>query len=261
MISSGRDVHPRPVVGRHHSRPRHLHRQPRLQPAGRRPARRARPEDRRWQRSAAHRRGPLRSPSRAATEAVDAVRGASFTLGRERLGIVGESGSGKTMTGAPCCASSAHRRRSPRRPCPSTASTCCTASEPASTTCAAGASRWCMQDPKFSLNPVKTVGKQIGETYLLHFKADWQRGAPAGACDARGGADPRAGAGLRPLSAPALGRHGPAGDDRDDADRRARPADCGRAYLRARRDGAERSAAHPRRSRARAGHGADHDQP
>ena len=29
----------------------------------------------------------------------DAVRGVSFTLGRERLGIVGESGSGKSMTG------------------------------------------------------------------------------------------------------------------------------------------------------------------
>ena len=30
---------------------------------------------------------------------VRAVRGLSFTLGRERLGIVGESGSGKSMTG------------------------------------------------------------------------------------------------------------------------------------------------------------------
>ena len=29
----------------------------------------------------------------------EAVRGVSFTLGRERLGIVGESGSGKTQTG------------------------------------------------------------------------------------------------------------------------------------------------------------------
>ena len=29
----------------------------------------------------------------------DAVRGVSFTLGRERLAIVGESGSGKSMTG------------------------------------------------------------------------------------------------------------------------------------------------------------------
>jgi peptide/nickel transport system ATP-binding protein len=30
---------------------------------------------------------------------VDVVRGISFSLGRERLGIVGESGSGKSMTG------------------------------------------------------------------------------------------------------------------------------------------------------------------
>ena len=29
-----------------------------------------------------------------------------------------------------------------------------------------------MQDPKYSLNPVKTVGKQIGETCLLHLKID-----------------------------------------------------------------------------------------
>ena len=32
------------------------------------------------------------------TGPVQAVRGVSFSLGRERLGIVGESGSGKTMT-------------------------------------------------------------------------------------------------------------------------------------------------------------------
>ncbi|TMV56556.1 ATP-binding cassette domain-containing protein, partial [Thioclava sp. BHET1] len=30
---------------------------------------------------------------------VDVVRGLSFSLGRERLGIVGESGSGKSQTG------------------------------------------------------------------------------------------------------------------------------------------------------------------
>src|SRR5438046_7167695 len=33
------------------------------------------------------------------TGVVEAVRGVSFTLGRERLGIVGESGSGKSQTG------------------------------------------------------------------------------------------------------------------------------------------------------------------
>ncbi|TIV62866.1 MAG: ATP-binding cassette domain-containing protein, partial [Mesorhizobium sp.] len=33
------------------------------------------------------------------TGLVQAVRGVSFSLGRERLGIVGESGSGKSQTG------------------------------------------------------------------------------------------------------------------------------------------------------------------
>ncbi len=33
------------------------------------------------------------------TGVVEAVRGVSFSLGRERLGIVGESGSGKSQTG------------------------------------------------------------------------------------------------------------------------------------------------------------------
>ena len=36
---------------------------------------------------------------RTRTGVVEAVRGISFTVGRERIGIVGESGSGKTMTG------------------------------------------------------------------------------------------------------------------------------------------------------------------
>ena len=39
----------------------------------------------------------VRFPTR--TGVIEAVRGISFTLGRERLGIVGESGSGKSQTG------------------------------------------------------------------------------------------------------------------------------------------------------------------
>ncbi len=39
----------------------------------------------------------VRFPTR--TGVIEAVRGVSFTLGRERLGIVGESGSGKSQTG------------------------------------------------------------------------------------------------------------------------------------------------------------------
>ena len=118
-----------------------------------------------------------------------------------------------------------------------------------------------MQDPKYSLNPVKTVGKQIGETCLLHMKIDRKeaRRRTLAMLEAVQIRDPELV--YRPLSAPALGRHGPARDDRHDADRRARPADRRRADLGARRDGAERGAAHPRRSRARARHGAHPDQP
>lgn len=43
---------------------------------------------------------------------IDVVRGVSFTLGRERLGIVGESGSGKSMTGRSILNSSARRAAS-----------------------------------------------------------------------------------------------------------------------------------------------------
>ena len=41
----------------------------------------------------------LRVSFQTATRRVDAVRGVSFAMGREKLGIVGESGSGKSVTG------------------------------------------------------------------------------------------------------------------------------------------------------------------
>ena len=102
--------------------------------------------------------------------ATPAVRGVSFALGRERLGVVGESGSGKSTMGRavlgllpPGAAVTARRlafkgedlRGLPPR-------------------------RWqrlrgrhmtmIMQDPKFSLNPVMTVGAQIAEGWRLHHR-------------------------------------------------------------------------------------------
>ena len=41
----------------------------------------------------------LRVSFQTRTGLVEAVRGVTFNLGRERLGIVGESGSGKSQTG------------------------------------------------------------------------------------------------------------------------------------------------------------------
>ena len=49
---------------------------------------------------------------------VHAVRGVSFTMGREKLGIVGESGSGKTVTGRSRSSRTRTRPRSPASPGP-----------------------------------------------------------------------------------------------------------------------------------------------
>ncbi|MBB5573729.1 MULTISPECIES: ABC transporter ATP-binding protein [Rhizobium] len=110
----------------------------------------------------------VRYPTR--TGVIEAVRGVSFTLGRERLGIVGESGSGKSQTGRAIMgltpshgivtadklnfsgidllSVSARERRSLR----------------------GKRIAMVLQDPKYSLDPVMTIGKQITETLRTHEK-------------------------------------------------------------------------------------------
>ncbi|MDL2404322.1 ABC transporter ATP-binding protein [Rhizobium calliandrae] len=104
------------------------------------------------------------------TGVIEAVRGVSFTLGRERLGIVGESGSGKSQTGRAIMgltsshgivtadrlnfsgidllSISAKERRSLR----------------------GKRIAMVLQDPKYSLDPVMTIGRQITETLRTHEK-------------------------------------------------------------------------------------------
>ncbi len=100
----------------------------------------------------------------------DAVRGVSFSLGQERLGIVGESGSGKSMTGRAIL-------RLIRRPGMVTADKLSLEgedlmgrSEKEMRKVRGQQISMIMQDPKFSLNPVMRVGKQIMEAYRLHYK-------------------------------------------------------------------------------------------
>ena len=101
----------------------------------------------------------------------EAVRGVSFTLGRERLGIVGESGSGKTQTGRAILGltapEGARHREAARH---STASISCTARRDSGRELRGGRIAMVLQDPKFSLNPVMTIGDQIVETLRAHTK-------------------------------------------------------------------------------------------
>ncbi|MDF2142907.1 ABC transporter ATP-binding protein [Paenirhodobacter sp. CAU 1674] len=98
----------------------------------------------------------------------EVVRGVSFNLGRERLGIVGESGSGKSQTG---------RAILGLTPKPGVA-TADRLEFDGIDLRQADARQWrslrgrrmsmVMQDPKFSLNPVMPVGKQLMETLRTH---------------------------------------------------------------------------------------------
>ena len=103
----------------------------------------------------------------------DAVRGVSFTLGRERLGIVGESGSGKSTVG-----------RALLRLLPSARITAdkmrfedvelLSLTEEQMLGVRGRRMSMILQDPKFSLNPIRKVGDQVAETYLRHFKCSRQ---------------------------------------------------------------------------------------
>ena len=105
---------------------------------------------------------------------VHAVRGVSFTLGREKLGIVGESGSGKSQTGRAILGLLAARGRARAKRVEFDSIDLIRADERTMRTIRGDRISMIMQDPKYSLNPVITVGKQIEEAYLVHTKASRQ---------------------------------------------------------------------------------------
>ena len=94
---------------------------------------------------------------------VEAVRGVSFSLGRERLGIVGESGSGKTMTGRALLRLIRPPGRIEADAMLFDGHDLMAASEWQMRGLRGRRIAMVMQDPKFSLNPVMTVGAQLTE--------------------------------------------------------------------------------------------------
>ena len=106
-------------------------------------------------------------PNRDGTR-TEAVRGVSFALGRERLGIVGESGSGKSQTGRALLGLTAPDGLVTAKKLTFNGIDLlhCT---PAQRRELRGARiAMVLQDPKFSLNPVLTLGDQIVETLRAH---------------------------------------------------------------------------------------------
>jgi peptide/nickel transport system ATP-binding protein len=110
----------------------------------------------------------LRVSFHTRTGVVEAVRGVSFTVNRERVGIVGESGSGKTMTGRAIL-------RLVRPPGVVTArriaidgQNLLDLTERQMRRIRGERIAMVMQDPKFSLNPVMRIGAQLVEAVRVH---------------------------------------------------------------------------------------------
>lgn len=99
---------------------------------------------------------------------VHAVRGLSFTMGREKLGIVGESGSGKTVTGRSLLGLVRPSGKVRARKLLFDGIDLMNRREKDWRKIRGGRISMVMQDPKFSLNPVMTIGKQIAEAYRIH---------------------------------------------------------------------------------------------
>ncbi|WP_296072785.1 ABC transporter ATP-binding protein [uncultured Agrobacterium sp.] len=102
------------------------------------------------------------------TSRFEAVRRVSMKLGTEKLGIVGESGSGKSLTA-----------RALMKLLPSNADIradklafdgidVLSASERQMRQIRGKRAGFILQDPKYSLNPVKTIGAQVAEAWRTH---------------------------------------------------------------------------------------------
>ena len=181
------------------------------------------------------------------------VSDVSFTIRRgEVVGIVGESGSGKSLTASVVARllgegleASARRLELGGTDLLGRVSGRTLASKIGLV----------YQDPGTALNPALVLGTQLSDVLTMRLGFS-RRGRPRPArASVRGGEAERSGGSTAAASAPALGRHEAARDDRIGDEHQARSADRRRADDRARRDRAARGALAAQAHERAVGHG------
>jgi len=98
----------------------------------------------------------------------EAVRGVSFTLGQEKLGIVGESGSGKSLTARSLLKLVPQHALISADRLAFDGIDVLRAGERQMRQIRGKRAGLILQDPKYSLNPVMTAGEQIAEAWRTH---------------------------------------------------------------------------------------------
>jgi peptide/nickel transport system ATP-binding protein len=99
---------------------------------------------------------------------VEAVKGVSFRLGQEKLGIVGESGSGKSLTARSILRLLPKQARMSADTLTFDGVDITRADEAQMRQIRGKRAGLIMQDPKYSLNPVMSIGAQMAETWRAH---------------------------------------------------------------------------------------------
>lgn len=102
---------------------------------------------------------------------VPILRGISFDLGREKVAIVGESGSGKSQTARAILRISPRGIRLSGERMVFDGIDLLRASERRMRSIRGNRISMILQDPRFSLNPLMSVGRQITEAYRIHHRA------------------------------------------------------------------------------------------
>ncbi|WP_072134876.1 ABC transporter ATP-binding protein [Erwinia billingiae] len=106
----------------------------------------------------------------ASPDSTPLVKEISFTLGRERLALVGESGSGKSLTARSLMGLLAPGLQLQAKTLQVAGENALTLSERRWSQLRGSKLAMVMQDPKYALNPMRTIGWQVAEPLKLHSK-------------------------------------------------------------------------------------------